>query len=55
MGAGSGAVVDITAAALAHRLYVPSGTTGNRPTGVAGAFRYNTTTGAFEGYNIGET
>ena len=51
-GAGSGAaVVDITAAAFgAQAFYVPSGTTGNRPTGVAGAFRYNTTTGAFEGY-----
>ena len=41
----------ITAAAFgAQAFYVPSGTTGNRPTGVAGAFRYNTTTGAFEGY-----
>ena len=51
-GAGSGAaVVDVTAAAFgAQAFYVPSGTTGNRPTGVAGAFRYNTTTGAFEGY-----
>lgn len=51
-GAGAGAaVVDITAAAFgAQAFYVPSGTTGNRPTGVAGAFRYNTTTGAFEGY-----
>ena len=49
--AGSAAVVDITAAAFgAQAFYVPSGTTGNRPTGVAGAFRYNTTTGAFEGY-----
>jgi hypothetical protein len=43
--------VDVTAAAFgAQAFYVPSGTTGNRPTGVAGAFRYNTTTGAFEGY-----
>ena len=51
-GAGTGAaVVDVTAAAFgAQAFYVPSGTTGNRPTGVAGAFRYNTTTGAFEGY-----
>ena len=49
--AGSAAVVDVTAAAFgAQAFYVPSGTTGNRPTGVAGAFRYNTTTGAFEGY-----
>jgi len=51
-GAGSGAaVVDVTAAAFGSQaFYVPSGSTGNRPTGVAGAFRYNSTTGAFEGY-----
>ena len=29
---------------------VPVGTTGQRPSGVAGDFRYNTTTGNFEGY-----
>jgi len=29
---------------------VPVGTTGERPTGVAGDFRYNSTTGNFEGY-----
>jgi hypothetical protein len=29
---------------------VPVGTTAQRPTGVAGDFRYNTTTGNFEGY-----
>jgi hypothetical protein len=29
---------------------VPVGTTGERPTGVAGDFRYNSTTGSFEGY-----
>jgi len=51
-GAGSGAaVVDVTAAAFGSQaFYVPAGSTGNRPTGVAGAFRYNSTTGAFEGY-----
>ena len=51
-GAGSGAaVVDVTAAAFGSQaFYVPSGSTGNRPTGVAGAFRYNSTTGGFEGY-----
>ena len=51
-GAGSGAaVVDVTAAAFGSQaFYVPSGSTGNRPTGVAGAFRYNSMTGAFEGY-----
>jgi hypothetical protein len=29
---------------------VPVGTTGQRPTGAAGHFRYNSTTGKFEGY-----
>ena len=29
---------------------VPVGTTAERPTGVAGDFRYNSTTGGFEGY-----
>ena len=31
-------------------LKVPVGTTAERPTGVAGDFRYNSTTGGFEGY-----
>ena len=31
-------------------IIVPKGTTGQRPTGVAGMFRYNTTDGKFEGY-----
>ena len=35
---------------MAQAFYVPSGSTGNRPTGVAGAFRYNSTSGEFEGY-----
>lgn len=30
---------------------LPSGTTGEQPTGVAGKIRFNTTTGSFEGYN----
>jgi hypothetical protein len=30
---------------------IPVGTTGERPTGEAGMFRYNTTTGKFEGHN----
>ena len=51
-GAGGGAaVVDVTAASFGSQaFYVPSGSTGNRPTGVAGAFRYNSTSGEFEGY-----
>jgi len=51
-GAGSGAaVVDVTSASFGSQaFYVPSGSTGNRPTGVAGAFRYNSTSGEFEGY-----
>jgi hypothetical protein len=32
-------------------LLVPSGTTGQRPTGVAGIMRYNSTLNQFEGYN----
>ena len=32
-------------------MLIPKGTTGNRPTGVAGYLRFNTTTGEFEGYN----
>ena len=31
-------------------ILVPTGTTAQRPTGTAGQIRYNTTTGAFEGY-----
>ena len=51
-GAGSGAaVVDVTTASFGSQaFYVPAGSTGNRPTGVAGAFRYNSTTSEFEGY-----
>ena len=51
-GAGGGAaVVDITTASFGSQaFYVPAGSTGNRPTGVAGAFRYNSTTSEFEGY-----
>ena len=30
---------------------VPVGTDGQRPTGVQGQIRYNTTSGTFEGYN----
>jgi hypothetical protein len=32
-------------------LLIPKGTTGNRPTGVSGYLRFNTTTSEFEGYN----
>jgi len=51
-GAGSGAaVVDVTTASFGSQaFYLPAGSTGNRPTGVAGAFRYNSTTSEFEGY-----
>ena len=30
---------------------MPTGTTGQRPTGAAGDFRFNSTTGSFEGFN----
>ena len=32
-------------------MLIPKGTTGNRPTGVAGYLRFNTTSNEFEGYN----
>jgi hypothetical protein len=32
-------------------MLIPKGTTGNRPTGVSGYLRFNTTTTEFEGYN----
>ena len=31
-------------------IHLPVGTTAQRPTGAAGYFRYNTTTGGFEGF-----
>jgi hypothetical protein len=32
-------------------MLIPKGTTGNRPTGVSGYLRFNTTSSEFEGYN----
>ena len=32
-------------------MLIPKGTTGNRPTGVSGYLRFNTTSNEFEGYN----
>ena len=43
-------VVSIDAGANTDAIHVPVGTTAQRPTGAAGQFRYNTTTGNFEGY-----
>ena len=34
-------------------IQIPSGTTGQRPAGVAGKIRYNSTDGAYEGYSAG--
>lgn len=45
----TGAVVLGTTGALE----LPDGTTGERPTGVAGMIRYNTTLNTFEGYKSG--
>ena len=42
--------VSIDAGANTDAIHVPVGTTAQRPTGAAGQFRYNTTTGNFEGY-----
>ena len=44
-------VAGITTFATTSHIKVPSGTDGQRPgTGLAGDFRYNTTSGSFEGY-----
>ena len=44
-------VAGITTFATTSHIKVPSGTDGQRPgTGIAGDFRYNTTSGSFEGY-----
>ena len=42
--------VSIDAGANTDAIHVPVGTTAQRPSGAAGQFRYNTTTGNFEGY-----
>ena len=43
-------VFEIAATGAASALIIPRDTTGNRPTGVNGMLRYNTSANAFEGY-----
>ena len=43
-------ISNIVSLSVAGDLRVPVGTTGERPTAAAGQFRYNSTTGKFEGY-----
>lgn len=42
--------VSLDAGSATDAMHVPSGTTAQRPTGAAGLFRYNSTSGEFEGY-----
>jgi hypothetical protein len=42
--------VSLDIGSFTDAIHVPVGTTAQRPTGVAGYFRYNSTTGGFEGY-----
>ena len=42
--------VSLDVGSATDAVHVPSGTTAQRPTGAAGYFRYNSTTGKFEGY-----
>ena len=42
--------VSLDIGSFTDAIHVPVGTTGQRPTGAAGYFRYNTTTGGFEGF-----
>lgn len=51
---GTTIINDVTAyidLAGTNALKVPSGTTAQQPTGVAGMFRFNSETSQFEGYN----
>jgi hypothetical protein len=45
--------LDVFGSGSASAMLVPRDTTGNRPTGVAGMIRYNTTTAKFEGFESG--
>lgn len=51
IGVGNAApTVSVTITAI-DAMLIPKGATGDRPTGVAGYLRFNTTTSEFEGYN----
>lgn len=51
LGVGTASPAVTTELVGTDALLIPKGTTGNRPTGVSGYFRFNTTSNEFEGYN----
>ena len=51
LGIGTAAPAVTTELVGTDAMLIPKGTTGNRPTGVSGYLRFNTTTTEFEGYN----
>jgi hypothetical protein len=50
VGIGTASPAVTLAVSATDAILLPSGTTAERPTGAAGYMRYNSTTGAFEGY-----
>jgi len=50
LGIGTSSPAVSLAISATDAILLPSGTTGQRPTGAAGYIRYNSTTGSFEGY-----
>jgi hypothetical protein len=51
LGVGTATPAITTELVGTDAMLIPKGTTGNRPTGVSGYLRFNTTTSEFEGYN----
>lgn len=51
LGVGTASPAVTTELVGTDAMLIPKGTTGNRPTGVSGYFRFNTTSNEFEGYN----
>ena len=51
LGVGTNAPAVTFAVSAVDAMLIPTGTTGQRPTGATGYFRFNTTTTQFEGYN----
>jgi hypothetical protein len=51
LGVGTNAPAVTFAVSAVDAMLIPTGTTGQRPTGSTGYFRFNTTTTQFEGYN----
>jgi hypothetical protein len=51
LGVGTNSPAVTFAVSAVDAMLIPTGTTGQRPTGATGYFRFNTTTTQFEGYN----